>query len=316
MPSPRVSVCIDAYNYADFLPRAIESALTQTFRDVEVIIVDDCSTDNSHEVACHHARQDDRIRVHKNPANLGMVRNRNACLKLAQGEFVKFVHADDYFSTPDALGKMVARMDANPVASLAACAMNFVNGDGRLQGRSPEYFSGQRSLTGTTVITRCLSEQKNLIGGPSATLFRRRLAMRGFDESYFHAADLEMWFHLLEQGGFEYVDEPLIAYRWHARMQTEKDRGTLSQANDHRKRLATYLEKPYVRLRPWMKKYLDHDAVRRTLRRCREIGKPDVAAEVLKNYGGAKRYYSKYPKFFLWRKLSKISRPFYGRMLS
>lgn len=315
MPSPRVSVCIDVHNYADFLPQAIESALAQTFRDLEIIIVDDCSTDSSFAVACRYAQQDSRIRAHRNPVNLGMVKNRNACLKLATGEYVKFIHADDYLCSPDAVSRMVARLDANPAASLVACAMQFVPAPPGAKDRSPKYFSAARFLAGTTVITRCLAEQRNLIGGPSAVLFRRSRAARGFDERYFHAADLEMWFHLLEQGCFGYVDEPLVAYRWHARQQTEKDRGTLTQANDQRTLLATYLEKPYVRLRSWMKKFLVHAAVRQTLRRCRQLGQRAAAAEVLREYGGAARYYANQPQFALWKLALKCSRRLYDRAL-
>ena len=315
MPPPKVSVCIDAYNYADFLPQAIESALGQTLRDLEVIVVDDRSTDDSHGVACRYAKLDDRVRVHRNAANLGMVKNRNACLELAQGEFVKFIHADDYLCAPDALGRLVARMEANPAVSLVACGMQFVREDGSLKETSPRHFSDQRYFAGTTVITRCLLGQKNLIGGPSATLFRRSFAARGFDDSYFHAADLEMWFYLLEQGCFGYVDEPLVAYRWHPRMQTEKDLKTLSQADDQRALLATYLDKPYIRLRPWLKKYLAHDAVRQTLRRSRKIGQPAAAAAALREYGGSQRYYTKYPRFFIWRKLTKLSSSLYNRVL-
>ncbi|HEV2694120.1 MAG TPA: glycosyltransferase [Verrucomicrobiae bacterium] len=313
MSHPKVSVCIDVYNYADFLPKAIESALAQTLRDIEVIVVDDCSTDDSYAVACRYAKRDERVRVHKNPKNLGMVKNRNVCLKLAQGEFVKFVHADDYLCAPDALSKLVARMESNPAVSLVACAMQNVREDGSVEGRSPRYFMEKRLLAGTTIIQRCLLEQKNLIGGPSATLFRRDRAGRGFDENYFHAADLEMWLHLLEQGCFGYVDEPLVAYRWHDRQQTEKDRGTLTQANDQRAILDTYLDKPYLRLRVWMKKYLEHDAVRQTLRQCRKLGERAVAAEVLRKYGGRQRYWFKYPRFFAWRKIKRFAGGLYRR---
>jgi glycosyltransferase involved in cell wall biosynthesis len=173
----------------------------------------------------------------------------------------------------------------------------------------------RRFFAGTTIITRCLLEQKNLIGGPSAVLFRRSCATRGFDENYFHAADLEMWFHLLEQGCFGYLAEPLVAFRWHPRMQTEKDLGTLSQANDQRAMLSTYLEKPYLRLRPWLKKFLAHDAVRQTLRRSRKIKEPGAAAAALREYGGVRQYYSGYPRFFIWRKLAKLSSNIYNRIL-
>ncbi len=157
------------------------------------------------------------------------------------------------------------------------------------------------------MITRCLGEHKNLVGGPSATLFRRSSALRGFDERYFHAADLEMWFHLLEQGQFVYIGEALVAYRWHSRQQTEKDRATLSQAKDQRAMLASYLHKPYVQLRPWQKEFVIHDAVRQTLRRCAKIGEKETANAIVQEYG-ARRYYKNYTWCLPWRKLSRLSR--------
>ena len=307
MPPPRVSVCIDVYNYADYLPRAIELVLEQTFSDFELIVVDDRSTDASLDVAQAYARHDNRIRAVRNAANLGMVRNRNACLRLTAGEYVKFVHADDFLCAPDALTKMVARMEADPSVALVACGMQYVKEDGSVFGGSPDHFDAARTYSGAEVITRCLGEQKNLVGGPSATLFHRSLASRGFDEQYFHAADLEMWLHLLEQGGFGYVADPLIAYRWHPRQQTEKDRATLSQANDQRAMLATYLNKPYVRLPSWLKTFVVHDAVRQTVRRCAKIGEKATAAAILREYG-ASRYYANYPWCLLWRKASKVAR--------
>ena len=304
MSPPKVSVCIDVYNYAGFLPTAIESVLEQTFTDLELIIVDDCSTDASYTIAQNYAAQDRRLRVARNAANLGMVRNRNACLALCRSDYVKFVHADDFLCSPEALKRMVERMERNPAAGLVACATRFVREDGGPIGQSHSPFPETRFLAGTTVIGQCLRAQKNLIGGPSATLFRRSLAARGFDESYFHAADLEMWLHLLEQGCFGYIDEPLIAYRWHPRQQTEKDRLTLSQADDQRALLATYLEKPYNRMPPWLKEYLVHDAVRQTAQRSAKIGQSLQAKRAVEAYG-TQRYVTNYPWCFAWKRAGK-----------
>ncbi len=126
MPSPKVSVCIDVYNCAEFLPRVIESALEQTLSDFELIVVDDCSTDDSYDVALKYAKQDTRIRVARNAANKGMVGNRNVCLRLAQGEFVKFVQADDYLCSSEALTALLEPMESNPDAVMVAYAMTFV----------------------------------------------------------------------------------------------------------------------------------------------------------------------------------------------
>lgn len=304
MSIPRVSVCIDVYNYAEFLPTAIESALTQTLTDLEVIVVDDCSTDDSYAIAQSYAAKDSRLRAVRNPANLGMVRNRNACLALARADYVKFLHADDFLCSPDALTHLVERMESNTAAVLIAAATRSVGADGSPTGQSHAPFPAARFLAGTTVIGQCLRSQKNLIGGPSATLFRRSAALRGFDESYFHAADLEMWFHLLEQGCFGYIAEPLVAYRWHPGQQTEKDRQTLSQANDQRAMLAAYLERPYNRLRPWLKTYLRHDAVRQTAQRSRKIGQAEKGQEAIADYG-MQRYYTDYPWCFAWKRIGR-----------
>lgn len=314
MRTPLVSVCIDAYNYADYLPEAIESARAQTLADIEIVVVDDASSDRSFAIAQRHAAEDPRVRALRNPVNLGMVKNRNACLREARGEYVKFIHADDYLCSPEALSRMVACFERLPALSLVACAMRYVDAQSRPTGRSPRHFAEGRPLAGTSVIARCLCEDKNLIGGPSAALFRRRQALRGFDEHYFHAADLEMWFHLLEQGCFAFLAEPLAAYRWHPRQQTEKDRRTLTHFDDHSALHAAYLWKPYVQLRRRLKEHLEHDNLRRTRRHCRKLGLRREAARRLESYG-VRRYLENYPWSLYWRGVSRRRRRVVDREL-
>src|SRR5207237_10692464 len=90
---PKVSVCLDSFNYGRFLPEAIESVLGQSFQDFEIIISDDCSTDDSFEIARRYAAQDKRSKALRNPRNLGMVKNRNVCLARARGDDVQRLHA-------------------------------------------------------------------------------------------------------------------------------------------------------------------------------------------------------------------------------
>src|SRR4051794_29249561 len=220
---PKVSVCIDSFNYGRFLSEAIESVLGQSFTNFEIVILDDCSTDDSFEIAQRYASQDSRVRALRNSANLGMVKNRNACLAQARGDYVKWLHADDFLCSPEALGRMTAALDNNKAVSLVASARRIVSEDSNPVD-TWSCFDQERPIAGTTVINRCLFEQRNLIGGPSAVMFRRPLATRGFDEAFFVMADMEMWFHLLEQGSFVYIREPLCAFRTHSRQQTEKDR--------------------------------------------------------------------------------------------
>jgi|GEM_PF-1109838 len=305
MSTPKVSVCIDVYNYEAFLPEAIESVLKQDFTDFEVIVVDDCSKDRSYEIAQSYAAKDSRVIALRNPQNLGMVKNRNACLRPAKGEYVKILHADDFHCTNDALGKMVAVLDTNPGVSLVACAMQFVDPASRNLHRF-SYFEDRKAVTGTTVITRSLRDRRNLVGGPSATMFRREKGLRGFDEQLFHSADWEMWLHLLEQGAFSYIDEPLVAYRKHDNQQTEKDKLTLTQYEDHLRILDRYLDRPYVRLPKICKNYLRHRAVADFVKRSKRLGQPD--GETLLEKYGVLKFHASTPLYALYRQVLQQQR--------
>jgi len=306
--APKVSVCLDSFNYGRFLPEAIESILGQNFEDFEIVISDDCSTDDSFEIARRYAQKDKRIRVSQNRENLGMVKNRNVCLVAARGDYVKWLHADDFLCSSDALGKMVGALDGNRAISLVASARRIVD-----EHSKPidtwSCFTQERPIAGTTVINRCLFEQRNLIGGPSAVMFRRSLAGRGFDEAFFVMADMEMWFHLLEQGCFVFIREPLCAFRTHDRQQTVKDRTDLAPALENSALLGRYLHKRYVQLRRWIWKYLEYDAVRRIVRRAGKLKLDDCTAdEAVREWGGWKKYRAAALKYRYRETLLKLRR--------
>jgi glycosyltransferase involved in cell wall biosynthesis len=308
MTAPKVSVCIDSFNYGRFLAEAIESVLEQTFGDFEVVITDDCSTDDSFEIAQRYAAQDTRITLVQNAQNLGMVRNRNACLALARGEYVKWLHADDFLCSREALEKMAAMLDAHRGVALVASARRIVN-EKSVPLETWSAFEQRRPIAGVTVINRCLFEQRNLIGGPSAVMFRRSLSTRGFDEAFFVMADLEMWFHLLEQGSFSYIEQPLSAFRTHGRQQTEKDRSSLAPALENRELLRRYLDRSYVKQRRWVRKYLQYDAVRRIVRRSRRLRTGEEAATAaMEEFGGPKKFRAQALKYRYRETLLKLRR--------
>jgi len=114
---PTVSVIIPCYNYAHFLPGAIRSALDQEGVDVQVVVVDDCSTDGTRRVAHGFAQDDDRVVVVENDVNLGHVRAFNRGLERAVGEFVARLDADDLL-TPGSLARACALFDAEPGVGL------------------------------------------------------------------------------------------------------------------------------------------------------------------------------------------------------
>jgi glycosyltransferase involved in cell wall biosynthesis len=216
---PSVSVLMPTYNYASYLAEAIESVLAQDFQDFELLIVDDCSSDQTAEVVRPFCDRDRRVRFVANPSNLGMVENWNRCLEQARGEYIKFLFGDDKLSGPQALGRMLGMLRDNPSAVLAASARRIL--DEKSEGTQIWRPLPEGCHDGRKVIARCLIENANLVGEPSAVLFRRKDARRGFDPKFRQIVDMEMWFHLLEQGDLAYTREPLCAFREHARQQSK-----------------------------------------------------------------------------------------------
>ncbi len=229
---PKVSVLVPTYNYARFLPEAIESILAQDFTDYELIVSDDASTDDSAGIIRRYAARDPRIRAEFHPANLGMVANWNWCLQQARGEYVKYLFGDDLLCSPQALGRLVALLDADPRIVLAASARRIVDEHSRPVDVWNEFRSAGRQ-PGATVIARCLEENYNLIGEPSAVLFRRAAAARGFDPQWRQLVDLEMWLDLLGQGDFAYDPESLCGFRRHEQQQTVVNRRARVGPDEH-----------------------------------------------------------------------------------
>jgi glycosyltransferase involved in cell wall biosynthesis len=281
MSVPLVSVLVPVYNGELYLTECLESILAQDFRDYEVLVSDDGSTDGSAAVIERYAQRDPRIRWWRNPRNLGIGGNFNAPLRAARGEYIKYVLQDDKFCDPSALRRMVAALASDASVALLVSAAHLIDAESRLiRVRNPFGCSGV--WDGKQVIVRCLEENANLIGEPSLALFRRSQGARGFDEGLRQLLDLEMWFHLLEQGRFAYLAEPLCAFRQHPAQQTEVNRRTGASAEED----LILKERYYVK--PWMKAVATPQAIFTQvyyLRRRSEERAAAVSAEMFKALG-------------------------------
>lgn len=226
---PRLSVLLPTYNYARYLPEAIESVLRQDFTDFELIVSDDCSTDDSARILQEYAARDPRIRVHVHQPNLGMVANWNWCLQQARGEYVRYLFGDDCLAHPSALWRLVKMLDENPASSLAISARFTIDEHSSFTGIWDELQTSGLHQS-HALVASCLLENCNLIGEPSVVMFRREQGLRGFAPKLKQIVDLEMWFHLLFQGVAVYTNEPLCCFRQHGVQQTAINRST--QAGD------------------------------------------------------------------------------------
>jgi glycosyltransferase involved in cell wall biosynthesis len=298
MRTPLVSVLIPVYNGEPFLAECIESVLAQDFADYELLISDDGSTDGSARVIQRYAERDGRIRWWRNPHNLGIGGNFNACLKAARGEYVKYVLQDDKLLDPSVVRRMVATLEGDSTVSLVVLASQRIDADSKLI-HTRDRFGRSGVWEGKEVIAKCLGENANLIGEPSLALFRRAQAARGFDEGLRQLLDLELWFHLLEQGRFAYIAEPLCAFREHAAQQSEVNWRIGVSAEEG----VTLIERYYFK--PWMKDFITPQAIFTQvyyLRKRRKEHPAAVAAAMAQDL-------SRSTYVFCWMR-HKLTRPF------
>lgn len=203
---------------------ALRSAMAQTYAPLEIVIVDNRSSDGTHETVEAARRQDARIRHLRNEENIGMPRNLTACIHAARGEFVKLL-ADDDLLHPSCVERLLEAFGWSEDVALAGCARRFVDAD--LRPLRTRGWRGRAGVfRGADVARECFA-WGNRIGEPTAVLFRREAAARGFDARYSQVVDLEMWSELLGGGSFAFVPEALCDVRMHAAQITRDNmRGT------------------------------------------------------------------------------------------
>jgi len=255
--SPKASVCIPTYNYGRYIPDAIESVLGQTFSDFELLVVDNCSTDNTRELVENYARKDARVAYFCNEANLGMVGNWNRCLEHACGEYVKILCADDVLAR-DCLERQVLELEKDPEVVLVSCVRQMTTVD-LLPIKELRYGESYAVIDGADAIHRCF-DYGNLIGEPTAVLFRRNAAERGFDPAYSQLIDQEMWYYLLRKGKMVFVPETLCLFRQHEQQGTADSIRSLSFVDDefllYRRYADRYLQKDFFGRQGQLLKFL------------------------------------------------------------
>src|SRR3989441_5670759 len=129
--APRVSVGLPVYNGERYLPEALDSLLTQTYEDFELIICDNASTDRTGEIARSYVAKDSRVRYARNEKNLGAGRNFRRAFELCTGAYFRWAAADD-LSAPQSLARCVEVLDQEPAVVLAYPKTRVIDEHGRV----------------------------------------------------------------------------------------------------------------------------------------------------------------------------------------
>ena len=264
---PKISVCIPTYNSEKYLKQALDSVLSQSFKDFEIVVVDNNSKDNTAVIAEYYSSIDSRIVFYRNEENIGMVGNWNLCLKQASGEYIKFVFSDDVLLSEYALEKMFGVLEEDPDVSLVACARFLINDESDII-RKVSFFDDNLKCTGEEIINRSLFLQTNIVGEPTAVMFRRKPVGCYFDYDYKQIVDFEMWIRLLECGSFAYIAEPLCGFRVHSEQQTTRNRKSLVALEDWIKLYDCYFNKPYININSMVRFFVRFDNTYSVFKMC------------------------------------------------
>jgi GT2 family glycosyltransferase len=209
-----VSVFIPCYKYAHYLRGCVESVLRQDGVDVRVLILDDCSPDDTPEVARQLMADDPRVEYHRNATNRGHVETYNVGLEWACGDYCLLLSADDMV-TPGALGRAGRVMDEHPEVSLTYGG-EIRTADVRFDSVPTPGKWGWRVLTGKEFWGTSCRRGTNIVPTPTAvvrTSVHKKVG--GYNKDLPHSGDLEMWLRLAAHGSVGVIDVPQGFYRVH-----------------------------------------------------------------------------------------------------
>jgi len=199
---------LTCYNHIAFLPAALESVRAQTFRDYEIIAIDDGSTDGSREWLQEQAG----IKTIFNEKNLGTYGALNVALRAASGDYIAILNDDDLWA-PTKLEKQLELFTKHPKVGLVHTDGSFIDGKGKTFEGEPLGFEFPKTETGDVLLS--LIYANKIIA--SAALVKAECFERlgGFNEAYFGSGDWEMWMRIAEAYQIGFVAEPLTFYRVH-----------------------------------------------------------------------------------------------------
>ncbi|HZM05180.1 MAG TPA: glycosyltransferase family 2 protein [Candidatus Saccharimonadales bacterium] len=223
MNPPLVSICIPTYNRPEYLRRAVESCLAQTYPHFEIVITDNSTNNDSAEMAARW--KDPRVRYCKNEGNIGATASCNRVVALATGKYLKWLMDDDLLK-PQCLDLMVRAMEANPTAGMAMAPMELI--DENDQRIFPRFYVFRRMhYRYRYQVGDGLVERRRLLKDfltrdypctvPTGIMFRTEAFRRAgwFDSAVDFAGDLDMCMRVSAEWDGYYIDEVLSSERIH-----------------------------------------------------------------------------------------------------
>lgn len=200
--SSLVSIITPNYNCARFIAQTIESVLAQTHTDWEMLIVDDCSTDGSYEIALEYAARDPRIKVMRNERNSGAAVSRNRALDAAQGEYIAFLDSDDLWE-PCKLERQIKFMRENSY-NFSYAKYAHIDSDGNRLNVE---------VSGPKIVTKRMMFRSNYVGCLTVMYNRVAIGALRIPDNIQKRNDHALWLKAIQKSNCYLIDEILAYYR-------------------------------------------------------------------------------------------------------
>ncbi len=198
-----VSIIIPAYNAECYIKQCFESIIKQTYKNFEIIVVDDCSKDNTFKILQAYSDKYEFIKVYKNDVNMGVSKTRNFALSQATGDYIAFLDIDDMWENTK-LEEQILLIENNPDIKFTYTGSAFINENGEKMNyvmSVPEKVSYKQLLKQNVISCSSVLIKKDLISG---------IKMK-YD--YTHE-DFVMWLEVLQKEKYAYgINKPLLIYR-------------------------------------------------------------------------------------------------------
>ncbi len=199
----KISVIMPVYNAHRFLSQAVDSVLNQSYRNFELILVDDCSTDNSYDILCEYEKKDTRVRVFRNEKNRGVSFTRNFGVSKAACEYIALIDSDDMWESTK-LSKQLELLEECPDTDLCYTGSAFVDTN---DVKSDYVFEVPSRVDYKTLL------KQNVVSCSSALVKKCWLEKYPMAHDDMHE-DFAVWLSILKDGGkARGINEPLLIYR-------------------------------------------------------------------------------------------------------
>ncbi|WP_052420963.1 glycosyltransferase family 2 protein [Paraburkholderia ferrariae] len=223
-----VSILIPTYNRPDYFEAALKSALAQTWQNIEIVVTDDSTTDDTEALVVNYQSKYDNIRYVRNRPGLGAARNFRKCMSLARGEYINYLMDDDLFH-PEKIERMMAIVAADPDVTIVTSPRAMIDKSSAIGAQIASlssFLQRDAILPGKAIANICLRDVFNYIGEPTTVLFRADSLDEPYGvfagRAYGCNADMASWIPLMCKGKLGYVHATLSYLRVHEGQQSHE----------------------------------------------------------------------------------------------